>query len=268
MLESTNIPESTPPPAAIHIYAKVDKAFALRIGEDVFAEITDPNKTGSPDPSIIRTIEEAGSLDLNIALYDGRTGETKVLEGVAAKLAEAIATDMMVVCVDRMRPDIVMADGDSLSESCMRRIDKLVGATNVGRSAIPAHGGWHIVELMGQKRYSAFVTEVYVAGQKVLQLEIPTDNEGKNRVTKFVGSRGAIYAMTRCEERLALGVAQHNQPIPFDSWEIRRMGMGEEGVGQTDRLLGPGHHDDDSPPDSQEGDHPGDDDSEDDDPQF
>ncbi len=265
MTESANAPMSVP---TIHIYARADETFVSRIGVGVFAKIVDPNQSGTPEPNIVRAIEEAGSLDLNIALYDGKIGEAKPLEGFAAKLAESIAIDMMVVYASRLHPDIVLVDGHALAESCTRRIDKLVGAANAGRSAIPVQGGWYIIELMGQKRYSAFVTETYVAGQRVLQLEIPTDNEGKNRVTKFVGSRSAIYAITQCEERLALGIAHNNRPMPFESWEIRRMGSEELSV-QADRLLGSGDPDDDeNSPDSQDQEPSSTDDSADDDVQF
>jgi hypothetical protein len=244
--------ESTSQPT-IYLYAKADRAFAARIGEQVFAEVTDPRHTGTPDPEYLRVIEVAGSLDLNLALYDGKTSEVKPLEGFAAKLAESIAIDMMVVHVGRMRPDVVVVDVYSLAESCAKRIDKLVGATNTGRSAIPPQGGWHIVELMGQKRYSAFVTEVYIAGQRMLQLAIPTDSTGENRTLKFVGSRGAIYAITQCDEAEALGLARLNRPAPFESWEIRKGREEVDGNHNTSSRNHVGQHDDDSSPDSEDG---------------
>lgn len=204
-------------------YARVFPHLAKRLPQHVLTMILDPYRTGEPDAAIIENIEDVGSLDLNIALFHAKSQGVIVLEDAAAKCAEIIATDMMLIYVAHIHKDIVSIQTAELSQLCQQRIDALLKSCGHGqkRETQPsAVNGWCMVELMGQHRYSAFVTEVSVAGQPMLRLEIPTDATTPNqRAIKFVGPR-AVYAMTPCDETLALRIAHKNMPVPVKSWEL------------------------------------------------
>jgi hypothetical protein len=94
--------------------------------------------------------------------------------------------------------------------------------------------GWAVVELLGHRRLGANVSEVEVAGTKMLRLDIPTDPP----VTQFVGG-GAIYAITPTSEEIATGVARYNVRPPVNRWELP---AGSASAGPRD-----GDEDDDDP---------------------
>ncbi len=210
------------------IYARVFPDLETRIGRSTLYHILDPHNTGDIDPAFVKLIELAGSLDLNIALLCPKGDGVIVLEGFAEGMARLIAIDTMVVHCARQRPDLMGMDQaiiDGLENACRQRVAMLVansGKLPVAAKDDVAAGGWCIVELMGQKRLSAWVTKAQFGGQTMLRLEIPIDSsKPKERAIKYIGSQKAVYAITPCDERIALALADKNAVLPVSSWELR-----------------------------------------------
>jgi hypothetical protein len=230
-MNTNNAPEQTTPEqdTDIHIYARVFPDLETRIGRAKLAGIVDPYNCGTPDATIIKSIELAGSLDLNIALFYPKADGVIVLDGFAEVMAQLISLDAMVVHVARNYQALIAMDPaniDGLERTCMERIAKLVASCGKVPSAL-AHNsivdGWYVVELMGQKRFTAWISKAHVAGQPVLQLSIPTDHKHPEiRTIKYIGSRNGVYAITPCDEATALGYAHRNNPNPIERWELHR----------------------------------------------
>lgn len=240
MTEPNDTTNQQPPTSSqdIRIYARIDQ-LRYRLDAAIFADIS--------DPLVAPTIERTGSLDLNIALYDRTTGTVRELDSVGLKMAEEIAADSMFVCVVRSMPRHIV-DVDGLAADCSRRVQQLREV--YFDHPPPFKGAWYIVEMMGKKRFSAFVSEVSLAGQRMLKFEIPIDKTGVERTVKYVGSRNAIYALTACDESFALKVAGANTPIPYDRWELQNL---EEDDDITKEHRGGAFHmNDETPADSVE----------------
>jgi hypothetical protein len=96
--------------------------------------------------------------------------------------------------------------------------------------------GWAMVELMGHRERAGRVCEVEIAGARMLQIDIPTDNP-EVFVTEFYGGT-AIYCLTPCAEQLARGRAKQlgdPRPIhPLDYMERRpkQLGFGDVDDGE------------------------------------
>jgi hypothetical protein len=90
--------------------------------------------------------------------------------------------------------------------------------------------GWAVVEMLGHKKLSGFVTEQPIAGAALLQVDVPETThrkhvggfdghvvEVKAAYSKLIGV-GSIYCMTPCTEEVARAVAQelerYNDPLP------------------------------------------------------
>jgi len=79
--------------------------------------------------------------------------------------------------------------------------------------------GYAIVELMGHRKLAGLVTEVEVAGEGFLRIDVPAaDGEG-DVATQFLSPR-AVYAITPVGEELAREVATAAQPAPVSRWEL------------------------------------------------
>lgn len=77
--------------------------------------------------------------------------------------------------------------------------------------------GWAIVELMGHRRLAGHVTEVELAGAKVLRIDIP---DGDGFTTQFYGG-GALYCLTPTSEATARAAAAASaRPEPIHRWEL------------------------------------------------
>jgi len=77
---------------------------------------------------------------------------------------------------------------------------------------------WAIVELFGRQVIAGQISEVTVAGNDMLRIDVP--NVGKiGAYTKFFGN-GAIYAITPTNEASALHAVHHLQVRPIDQWTI------------------------------------------------
>lgn len=95
--------------------------------------------------------------------------------------------------------------------------------------------GWAIVEIMGHRERAGRVSEVEVAGAKLLQIDIPTEAGGF--VTELYGGT-AIYCLTPCAEQIARGRAKQlgdPRPIhPLDYMERRPKQLGFEDHGEEE----------------------------------
>lgn len=83
--------------------------------------------------------------------------------------------------------------------------------------------GWAILELMGHRRLAGYVSEVEIAGQGFLRLEIPEvveDDETMPAVTQFY-SPSSVYALTPTTEETARGV--RSRPAPVHAYEVARL---------------------------------------------
>lgn len=76
---------------------------------------------------------------------------------------------------------------------------------------------WAVVELMGHRRVAGYVTEREVAGQPMLQIDIPRP-DGAQATQIYSGA--AVYAITPTTEEIATAVALNNQPTPVHRWEL------------------------------------------------
>lgn len=78
--------------------------------------------------------------------------------------------------------------------------------------------GWAILELMGHRRLAGKISEVEIAGQGFLRLEIPAnDEESLAGATQFY-SPAAVYALTPTTEEIARAV--RSRPAPVQRWEL------------------------------------------------
>ena len=81
--------------------------------------------------------------------------------------------------------------------------------------------GWSILELFGHRRLAGWVTEVEIAGGKMLRVDVPAaDPASTPAVTQFYGV-AAIYCLTPTTEPVARQLAARNQPAPVTPWELR-----------------------------------------------
>lgn len=81
-----------------------------------------------------------------------------------------------------------------------------------------AFASWVILELMGHRRLGGYLTEVTIAGQGFLRIDIP-EREGHPAVSQLY-SPSSVYAMTPCSEDAARRVGEVVEPLK--SWELPR----------------------------------------------
>lgn len=83
-----------------------------------------------------------------------------------------------------------------------------------------AFAHWCVVELLGHRRLGAYVTEQEIAGAGFLRLDVPGPDEAAGFVaTQFV-QPSSVYCLTPTTEAMARAVAQHNQPVPVQRYEL------------------------------------------------
>jgi len=80
------------------------------------------------------------------------------------------------------------------------------------------HEGWAIVELFGHTRLAGKVSDVEIAGGKMLRLDIPPV-DGHPGFTKFVGA-GALYSLTPTTEEIVIGVIRRLRPVPITPYDV------------------------------------------------
>lgn len=71
---------------------------------------------------------------------------------------------------------------------------------------------WGIVEIMGHRQRAGRLSDVQRFGISMMQIEIPTDDEGGFRVEYYSG--GSIFAFRECTEEQARAFAKMIAPPP------------------------------------------------------
>ena len=75
--------------------------------------------------------------------------------------------------------------------------------------------GWVILELMGHRRLTGYLTEQEIAGRAFLRIDVPTEPPA----TQFYGAE-AVYCITPTTEELARKAAQLGRVAPIQRWEL------------------------------------------------
>lgn len=82
-----------------------------------------------------------------------------------------------------------------------------------------AYEGFAIVELMGHRRLAGRVSEADQYGTRMLQVDVPVDDEGGYRSQWYGG--GSIYCVTPVDEATARRLAKHlGVRSPVQPWEL------------------------------------------------
>lgn len=76
-------------------------------------------------------------------------------------------------------------------------------------------GGWVILELMGHRRLTGYLSEREIAGRAFLRIDVPGDPPA----TQFYGAE-AVYCITPTTEEVARNAAALNQVAPIRRWEL------------------------------------------------
>ena len=79
-----------------------------------------------------------------------------------------------------------------------------------------AYEGWAILELMGHRRLGGYVSEVELAGSRMLRIDV---HRGEETFTQFYGG-GSVYCLTPTTEEIARGVAAISRAAPVQPWEL------------------------------------------------
>ena len=75
--------------------------------------------------------------------------------------------------------------------------------------------GWVILELMGHRRLTGYLTEQEIAGRAFLRIDVPTEPPA----TQFYGAE-AVYCITPTTEEIARAAAKLNRVAPIQRWEL------------------------------------------------
>lgn len=80
---------------------------------------------------------------------------------------------------------------------------------------------WVILELMGHRRLAGHLTEVEVAGEGFLRLDVYSGDSVSPSVTQLYRP-GAVYCITPTVEPLARSIAKQSSPAPVTPFELER----------------------------------------------
>ena len=75
--------------------------------------------------------------------------------------------------------------------------------------------GWVILELMGHRRLTGYLTEQEIAGRPFLRIDVPADPPA----TQFYGAE-AVYCITPTTEEMARAAAKLGRVAPIQRWEL------------------------------------------------
>lgn len=92
---------------------------------------------------------------------------------------------------------------------------------------------WAIVELMGHVRYGGKVSKDNQFGTAMLRIDVP---QADGTFVSQLINPSSLYRLTMCAEELARAAADHGNPRPMESWEVRHLLAAPE--------LTPAHDDD------------------------
>jgi hypothetical protein len=105
----------------------------------------------------------------------------------------------------------------------------------MSKSESASFESWAIVEVMGHRRFSGYVTEQQIGGTSFVRVdvpELPADDSGGHvqAFTKLLGA-GSIYCITPCDEQIARATARtsgnsplHELQLPSDWQNAMRVG--------------------------------------------
>lgn len=79
--------------------------------------------------------------------------------------------------------------------------------------------GWFLVELMGHRRLAGRLSEVQIAGEGFLRLDIPGEAGEADVATQFYRP-ASVYALTPIGEDVARKIAARYRPQPVTTWEL------------------------------------------------
>jgi hypothetical protein len=80
---------------------------------------------------------------------------------------------------------------------------------------------WVILELMGHRRLAGLLTEVEIAGEGMLRLDVPSDPPA----TQFYSPK-AVYCITPTTEALARAFSVREKAAPVSRWELPQIEAG------------------------------------------
>lgn len=74
---------------------------------------------------------------------------------------------------------------------------------------------WAVLELFGHRKFAGLVTEVELAGERFIRIDVPSEPP----VTQVYGGK-AIYCITPTDEATCRGFSVGNRPEPISRWEL------------------------------------------------
>jgi hypothetical protein len=83
-----------------------------------------------------------------------------------------------------------------------------------------AFGQWAVLELMGHRRLTGYVTEQQVAGNGFIRIDVPGDDNTPPATQLY--SPSAVYCITPTTEEIARQFAERSKPEPIHVWELKR----------------------------------------------
>lgn len=78
---------------------------------------------------------------------------------------------------------------------------------------------WALLELFGHRRLAGLVTEVELAGDGFLRLDVYPGDAQEPMATQLYAPK-AVYAITPVAESLARKFAAANEPAPVTRWDL------------------------------------------------
>ena len=75
--------------------------------------------------------------------------------------------------------------------------------------------GWVILELMGHRRLTGYLSEQEIAGRAFLRIDVPSEPPA----TQFYGAE-AVYCITPTTEEMARTAAKLSHIAPIQRWEL------------------------------------------------
>lgn len=80
---------------------------------------------------------------------------------------------------------------------------------------------WALLELFGHQRLAGRVTEATIGGGAFVRVDVP-DDKGRTVLTKFLNP-SAIYAISPCDENVAVAAAQSIDSAPVKRYELKQL---------------------------------------------
>jgi hypothetical protein len=115
------------------------------------------------------------------------------------------------------RHNIALVNG--LCQDCYEALNIITkGARPAMNEKSTPYAGWAILELMGHRRLSGFLTEQTIAGAGMIRIDLPATDDHP-AATQFY-SPAAVYAITPASAETVQQAARLNRPRPVEPWEL------------------------------------------------